>query len=293
MKPYMSKSSFLSLVVASSICVAMPAAQADRYDRPGRGWADARKRPDRSECPFNRRQLARAIDAAEAAGDKTGGYGLNMWLVLVDPSGTVCDVQNSSGVNGEDTGNAQWLGSRVIAAQKAFTANAFSLDSYAISTANLFTATQPGNSLFELPESNPVNAEVAYAGPARLWGRRRDPLVGERMGGINVFGGGLALYNEDNEKIGAIGVSGDTSCRDHAYAWRIRAALDAEPKGTGITTSNLEVDGTLATPLAGAEVGDEIVLDLDGTAVDGYWNNWEHAACPNTAVGAANGVVEN
>jgi hypothetical protein len=35
-----------------------------------------------------------------------------------------------------------------------------------------------------------------------------------------VFGGGLALYNCQGNIMGALGVSGDTSCADHAIAWR-------------------------------------------------------------------------
>lgn len=53
------------------------------------------------------------------------------------------------------------------------------------------------------------------------------------LGGVNVFGGGLALYNADGELIGAIGVSGDSSCADHNIAWRTRALLrlDFVPAG--------------------------------------------------------------
>lgn len=242
----------------------------------------------------SRVELQDAVAAAVAA--DTGGYGLNMWLVMVDRTGMVCHVVNSSGVDGESAGNAQWLGSRVIGAQKAYTANAFSLDGYAISTANLFTATQPGNSLFELPESNPVDPEAAYAGPANKWGTKNDPLVGVRMGGVNVFGGGLPLY-KDGAKIGAIGVSGDTSCRDHAFAFAARRHLNdngiagPQPNGIGITTANLEVDGIPASPLAEATTGDEMIIDINGTDIDPYWSNWEHAACPNTVI--ADGVLEN
>ena len=45
-------------------------------------------------------------------------------------------------------------------------------------------------------------------------------MVGHRIGGVNVFGGGLGLYNSKGVLIGAIGVSGDTSCADHNIAWR-------------------------------------------------------------------------
>jgi len=253
------------------------------------------KKPGNVCNGVSRADLQSAIKFAE--NEITGGYSLDMWLVMVDQTGTICHVLNSSGVNGEHTGNVQWLGSRVIAAQKAYTANAFSLDGYAISTANLFTATQPGNSLFELPESNPVDPAVAYQGPARRWGKRNDPMVGQRMGGVNVFGGGLPIYRGD-KKIGAIGVSGDTSCRDHAYAFAVRNFLaqsdiaGPQPTGIGITTNNLEVIVDMdVTPLTGAMTGDEMIIDLDNNDFDAYWANWEHAACPNTLI--VNGVIEN
>lgn len=116
------------------------------------------------------------------------------------------------------------MGSRVISAQKANTANAFSLDVVSISTGALYAAVQPGGSLFGLQESNPVNAAVAYTGSTSQYGTNNDPLVGQRIGGVNVFGGGLALY-KNGHKVGAIGVSGDTSCTDHAFAWKVRDAL--------------------------------------------------------------------
>ena len=96
-----------------------------------------------------------------------------MWATIVDRDGIVCVVAFSGNNRG-----AQWPGSRVISAQKANTANAFSLDSssfsngkgqakgLALSTANLFTAVQPGGSLFGLQLSNPVDTGVAYDGPS-------------------------------------------------------------------------------------------------------------------------------
>src|SRR4029078_7851033 len=126
-----------------------------------------------------------------SGGPSNGGLDLNMWGSIVDVDGTVCTVAF--------TGKAftdQWLGSRVISAQKANTANAFSLDGLALSTANLYAATQPGGSLFGLQESNPGDARVAYAGNAKRFGAPKDPMVGKRIGGVNVFGGGLALYKD-------------------------------------------------------------------------------------------------
>ena len=163
---------------------------------------------------------------------ETSGLNMNMWATLVDRDGTVCAVA-FSGVNR----GAQWPGSRAISAQKANTANAFSLDSssasnssgaasgLALSTANLYSAVQPGGSLFGLQESNPVNPEVAYEFPSSEYGTSDDPMVGQKIGGVNVFGGGLAAYGPGKQILGAIGVSGDTSCADHMIAWRVRHTL--------------------------------------------------------------------
>jgi hypothetical protein len=52
--------------------------------------------------------------------------------------------------------------------------------------------------------------------------------VGEKIGGVNVFGGGLALYAAGAKLTGAVGVSGDTSCADHRIAWRVRHALNLD-----------------------------------------------------------------
>jgi len=149
-----------------------------------------------------------------------GGLNLDMWGTVVNRDGIVCAVA----FTGADRG-AQWPGSRVISAQKANTANAFSLPNLALSTANLFTATQPGGSLFGLQESNPLSTDAAYSGNASNYGRHNDPMVGSRIGGINVFGGGVGLYNAEGKLVGGLGVSGDTSCADHNIAYRTRHTL--------------------------------------------------------------------
>ena len=167
--------------------------------------------------------------AVPGSGTPNGGLGFPMWLTLVDGSGRVCAVTTSL-AEGQDVTSDIWLGSRVISAQKANTANSFSIGSLSLSTANLYAAVQPGGSLFGLQESNPVNDSVAYGGAANSYGTPNDPLEGKRIGGINVFGGGLTLYRA-GKKIGAIGVSGDTSCTDHVVAWKVRheLALDGVP----------------------------------------------------------------
>ncbi len=118
------------------------------------------------------------INAAlkEVVKEKNGGFGLNMWATVVDRDGVVKAV-TFSGKNRAE----QWPGSRVISAQKANTANAFSLPALALSTANLFSAVQPGGSLFGLQHSNPVNTDAAYGGSSNKIGTKEDPMVGKKM----------------------------------------------------------------------------------------------------------------
>jgi len=149
------------------------------------------------------------------------GFGNNMWATIVNRDGVVCAVA----FTGSDRG-AQWPGSRVISAQKANTANAFTLATLALSTANLYPLVQPGASLFGLQDSNPVSTDVAYKGPSSNYGQPNDPMVGSKIGGVNVFGGGVGLYTAGSKVIGGLGVSGDTSCADHNIAWTMRQLLD-------------------------------------------------------------------
>jgi uncharacterized protein GlcG (DUF336 family) len=164
----------------------------------------------------------------QARSTPNGGFNLDMWGSVVDRAGHVTAVAFTG-----PTVNDQWLGSRVISMQKANTANAFSLPKLALSTANLYAATQPGGTLFGLQESNPVNEDDAYAGSMADYGTVGDPMVGKKIGGINVFGGGLALYGSDGTFLGAVGVSGDASCADHNIAWKLRhiLMLDYVPAG--------------------------------------------------------------
>jgi uncharacterized protein GlcG (DUF336 family) len=181
--------------------------------------------------------LDNAVDGMNA------GLSNQMWGTIVDRDGIVCAVAFTGGDRGD-----QWPGSRVISAQKANTANAFSLPSDAgfggaLSSGNLYGQTLPGGSLFELPESNPVDTASAYGGDAADYGAASDPMVSKKIGGVNVFGGGLALYDEDSgvdEVLGGLGVSGDTSCTDHVVAWRTRfeLGLDLVPGGVSATSDD-------------------------------------------------------
>jgi uncharacterized protein GlcG (DUF336 family) len=160
-----------------------------------------------------------------------------MWSAIVDRKGQIC-----SGIN---SGNGPVAGSRAIAIAKAGTANDFSNSGLPLSTANLYSATQPGGSLYGLNNSNPFNPDFLPQGslngvvaPDRVasngdyWGEGGQ---GKVPGGIITFGGGVALY-EKGQVIGGLGVSGDSSCADHAIAYRmghLARADDGIPAGVG------------------------------------------------------------
>jgi uncharacterized protein GlcG (DUF336 family) len=171
-------------------------------------------------------------------GDKNGGAGNEMWGAVVNRDGVVCAVAFS----GDDRG-AQFPGSRVIAAAKANTANAFSLPGGATSSGNLYVATQPGGPIFGLETGNPVDTAVAYKGSSADFGTASDPLVGAKVGGTIVFGGGLPLYDTSGILIGGVGVSGDSSCADHVIAWEMRSQLnlDSLPSASAPNGDNLTV----------------------------------------------------
>jgi uncharacterized protein GlcG (DUF336 family) len=240
--------------------------------------------------------LQTALDSAVGVAGN-GGLGFNMWASVVANDGTVCAVA-FSGTQYTD----QWLGSRVISAQKANTANDFSLgegshmpaaslfpNGLALSTANLYSAVQPGGSLYGLQHSNPVDTEVAYPGPANNYGQANDPMIGNRVGGVNVFGGGLVLLATGGVKVGGVGVSGDQSCTDHMVAWRVRHALNLDhfgPVGSA-------VGGVAGDP----KHPDNIIFDIMETPNGGLLNptgtlsqstsGFGHPTCINSPTAAA------
>jgi hypothetical protein len=227
-----------NLLLITSITLVMVLGSASVFADPGSKLCDA--------LPSHSALETALVGATHAAGGPSnGGFDLHMWGTIVANDGTVCAVaMTGSGLND------QWLGSRIISAQKANTANAFSLDSgggipgLALSTANLFSAVQPGGSLFGLQFSNPVDPKVAYKGDSKKFGTDKDPLNGKKIGGVNVFGGGLALYDSFGNMIGALGVSGDSSCADHNVAWRTRDALELDNvvAGVGVPGDNIIYD---------------------------------------------------
>jgi hypothetical protein len=152
-----------------------------------------------------------------------GGVGAPVWLVEVNTKGTVCAVVHSL-ENGVDVTTELALNHRILAAQKAAIANGFSRTALSVSSANIYFGSQSGEiasgmNSFLNSTFNP------NAGNTSHFGTRRDPLVGQRMGGGAAEPGGLALFDANQKKVGAIGVSGDFRCTDHVIAWKVREIL--------------------------------------------------------------------
>lgn len=221
--------SFSSVLRAASLVAALASAAA--FAKPPAGCETL---PDHAK-------IKAALQAIVKEGaDANTGLGTHMWAAFVSRDGVVCNIAFS----GEDRG-AQWPGSRLIAAQKANTANSFSLPGLALSTANLFFPTQAGNSLYGLHETQPANPDALYSGSPDQFGLPTDPMIGKRVGGIVAFGGGFGLYDSKGKLVGGLGVSGDTACADHVIGWKLRKALglDFVPGGVGADkTDNLVLD---------------------------------------------------
>ncbi len=232
----------LSLAAASALALAMSGAPA---------LADDEDKPKSCAGLPSHAELKNVLDAV-VDGRDNGGLKNEMWGTIVDRDGVVCAVVFSGGDRGD-----QWPGSRVISAQKAYTANAFSLPSDAgfggaLSTGNLYGTVLEQGSLLGLQFSNPVDSKAAYGGSARKFGMPNDPMTGKRVGGVNVFGGGLGLYDKDKNIVGGIGVSGDTSCTDHVIAWKVRDSLQLDNVPGGVSATG-DDNLNIATPVtAGA-----------------------------------------
>lgn len=192
-------------------------------------------------------QLKQFLAAAPSHGGDAGGlfHGTRMWAAVVNRDGVLCAFATSTA-----DATQVWPGSQAIAKAKAYTANAFSLDELALSTAMLYTFTQPGHSLWGLNQSNLFNSEL-LAPPSGAGGGK-----GEIAGGIITFGGGVALYS-GGHVVGGLGISGDTACTDHEVAKRVRDEAGMNPAG-------------------GSTVDDISYSSADGPSV------FTHPLCPNT-----------
>jgi len=193
---------FLTLLVVAMLVLSTPVAAKDCKDLP------------------NAAQLKKLLRQAadHANGGTVGGLfdGTRMWASVVNRNGELCAIAAST-----DDATQVWPGSNLISQAKAYTANAFSLDGLALSTARLYTFTQPGHSLWSLGQANLQ---------LRLDGN-------DLRGGMIFFGGGVPLY-KDGKIVGGLGVSGDTSCADHEIAKRVRNLAGMNPAG-GATADDI------------------------------------------------------
>ncbi|MBW0004942.1 MAG: heme-binding protein [Hyphomicrobiales bacterium] len=224
----MHKLSTATLPLALALLVAPTCGSSQTSDTRQTGNGQA----ERVACPVPHEALEDALKKSvkPAGGPSNGGFDNNEWAAIVNREGKVCAMARS-GKNVDD----QWPGSRAIAAEKANTANAFSLATKAMASANLYAAAQPGGFLFGAGATNPPVPETLYAGDPNQFGTEQDPIIGKPSGGVIVFGGGLALYDGNGRIAGAIGASGDTACADHNVAWRIRHSLGLDHVPAGVS----------------------------------------------------------
>ncbi len=202
-----------------------------------------------------RQAVRRAPDVEGEAGGLFSGRA--EWAALVDREGHVCAVVAST-----DDPAASWPGSQAIAQAKAYTANAFSADTVPLSTARMYTLTQPGHSLWGLAAGNPFNAGC-LAAPSDA-----GQQTGRICGGAIAFGGGVPLY-KGKTRVGGLGVSGDTACADHEIAKRVRHLTGLDPEkgefADDITFAGADGPSIYTHPLCantwrnGRKIGEEAV----------------------------------
>jgi uncharacterized protein GlcG (DUF336 family) len=235
-------------MIAMAACTSPTTRDSAQEPRSTQEQAGRGARPDATSCEglptaADLKRLLQEAPAKSAAGGLMGGR--MQWASVVNRAGEVCATAVAT-----DDPSAAWPGSQAIAKAKAFTANAFSTDDAPLSTARLYTLSQPGQSLWGIANGNGFNPEcLVLPGDA-------DATDGKLCGGTIAFGGGLPLYR-DGRRAGGLGVSGDTACADHETAKTMRdlAGLNP-PKGRG--------------------ADDIVYAERDGPSV------FAHPLCPNT-----------
>ncbi|HKD08830.1 MAG TPA: hypothetical protein VKB79_23210 [Bryobacteraceae bacterium] len=184
----------------------------------------------------NNTQLKKALTAARSA--ESSGLNAQEWATIVDRNGVVCAVA----FTGPDPTTQMGIG-RISSAMRANSANAFAFDAnsssdgagfapgLALSTSNLYSATQPGGFVAGVTNSFPVNQAAAFSKKVNLYGTEGDPMIGQPIGGFIGIGGGVALFGTGQVAMGGLGVAGDHSCTDHDIAWRTRNLLNLDHLG--------------------------------------------------------------
>jgi uncharacterized protein GlcG (DUF336 family) len=259
----------LALIAAATLgctlaaCSRMPANNPAETQAGAAG--DQSRGPRTGAAPARCRDLPSASDLKEylrrapAEGGEAGGLfsGKMEWAAIVNRSGEIC----ATAVATDDPASA-WPGSQAIAKAKAYTANSYSTDTLPMSTARLYTLSQPGHSLWGVSQPNAFNPECLETP------ENAGTTDGKLCGGMIGFGGGVPLYR-GRTRVGGLGVSGDTACADHEIAKRIRHVAQLDPEkgqlADDITYATVDGPSVFSHPLCpntwlnGKKVGDEAV----------------------------------
>ena len=144
------KRALLALIGMAMVMALAMATPAKNVQAAGGNGGECRGLPDNFELQG---LLAKAPTNPSTDGDAGGLFhGKLMWGAVVSRDGELCAYITST-----SDPNQVWPGSQAIAKAKAYTANAFSNDTLPLSTARLYTFSQPGHSLFGLNNSNPFD----------------------------------------------------------------------------------------------------------------------------------------
>jgi len=147
------------------------------------------------------------------------------WGAYVNRAGVVCSVVRTGPAQ-----NDQSPFGRLEALTHANTANDFSSNTFAMSSANVYGYAQPGGSLYGGGASTPINSQ-ATGGLVSAYGFEcgnavaSDAACGLKIGGFNPTGGGVPLYDHYGVIVGSLGVGGDDACVAHNIAWKTRTLI--------------------------------------------------------------------
>src|SRR3954468_13921379 len=185
----------IALVFAGALAIAAAGCSRPANSSPGETQAgaasDVNRAPQaggaRAKCSDlpSADDLKKWLRAAPGVEGEAGGLfsGKMEWGTIVNRQGEIC----VTAVATDDPASA-WPGSQAIAKAKAYTANAYSTDTQPLSTARLYTLTQPQHSLWGVAEPNPFKADCVVSP------QDAKSTDGKVCGGSIAFGGGVPLY---------------------------------------------------------------------------------------------------
>ena len=118
-----------------------------------------------------------------------GGFGLNMWGTIVNRDGVVCAVAFTG-----NRGRPMAGKSRDLCAEGEYGKCIQPEGARAFDSESVYGDAAGRDALWFAVEQPGQHGRGVSRRPSD-YGQSDDPMVGGRIGGINVFGGGLALYN--------------------------------------------------------------------------------------------------